>query len=57
MDDLFDKIKEIQELAKDIEGKDNARDRYHLVDIIEICNQILIDHQINEQLQRLDSNS
>lgn len=51
---MIDKIEEIKQLAIDTTGE-LAEDEKNLLRIVRICDQILIDHQTNEALKRLEN--
>lgn len=53
MDDLLDKIKEIYDITLDITGA-GENDKLLLARIQHICEQILIDHQTQQALKRLE---
>lgn len=51
---IYFKIKEIKELAIDTTGE-MTEDEKNLLRIVGICEQILIDHQTSQALERLEN--
>jgi hypothetical protein len=49
--ELLDKIEEIKQLTLDITGS-TGNDNILLAQIQKICEQIIIDHQVNERLKQ-----